>query len=431
MQRYPRLSVATVLVALFVLGCSDSKMSPPTGPSVAGAARSSTPGTCTTLANLTALANTVFGNGSPNVHSVLGKLNNLDKQLKKGHIVEAQDQARNIVEFVQAAATAGRLHATPPHVQAFISGVLCYAGLLSDTFLIYPSDQPQVIIDATGQGGISFPANPVSVPTLITLQLLDPGTSPLVTKLDKYPAYLEITSTSTLTQPAVVAVCPSISVPTDVVGRLRLGHQTSTGFEITPAADGGFLNCSGIAASRKPGWLRQLAQFVLPQPLYAATTFAGGGVGGLASEFSPFGPVDPQLSATSTIDASCSSATAIPGTALGSACRPAATVATRNGTLMQNVPIGWAVTNGGGAIAPNFLLTGTCGTFSTTAATTTDASGMAGVCWTLGPVAGPNTVDATPSAGGDAPAGVSFAPSVLTYTATGTYHGHTVTTPAP
>ncbi len=423
MQRYPRFSIATLLVALFALGCTDSKTSPPTDPIVAGdASRSATPGTCTTLENLKALTNTVFGAGSPNANAVLGKLDNLDKQLKKGHIAEAQDQARNIVAFVQAAATAGGLPGTPAQVQALISGVLCYAGLLPNTFLIFPSDQPQVITDPTGQGGISLPANSVTVPTLITLVLLDPsGTSPLVTKLDKYPGYLEITSTSILTQPAVVAVCPSISVPTDVVGRLRLGHQTSTGFQITPAADGGFLNCSGIAASRRPGWLQQLAQFVLPQPLYAATTMFGGGVGGLASEFSPFGPVDPQLSVTSSIDPACTAMEAPAGTALSSACRPVVTIATLNGTLMQNVPVGWDVISGGGAIAPNFLLTGTCGTFSTTAATTTDASGKAGVCWTLGPAIGTNTVEATPSVGGDAPVGVNFAPTSIIFTATGTH----------
>jgi hypothetical protein len=426
MRRSPRISLATLLVASFVLGCGDSNSSRPTDPFAPGeASRATAPGTCTTLANLTALTNTVFAGGSPNAHSVLGKLDNLDKQLKKGHIAEAQDQARNIVAFVQSAAAAGRLAGTPAQVQALINGVLCYAGLLSNTFLIYPSDQPQIITDPTGQGGLSLPANPVTVPTLITLQLLDPtATSPLITKLDKYPGYLEITSTSTLTQPAIVAVCPSISVPTDVVGRLRLGHQTTTGFQLTPAADGGFLNCSGIAATRKPGWLQQLAQFVMPQPLYAATTMFGGGVGGLASEFSPFGPVDPQLNVTSTVDPACTAMEATAGTALSTACRPVVTIATRNGTLMQSVPVGWAVTAGGGSIASNSLLTGNCGTFSTTAATATDASGKASVCWTLGTSVSTNTVDATPTAGGDAPAGVYFAPSSTTFTATGTHADH-------
>lgn len=392
--------------------------------------RSQTPATCTTLANLTDLTRTVFGSGGPNAHSVLGKLDNLDKQLKKGHLPQAQDQARNIVAFVQAAASAGRLPGTRAQVQALISGVLCYAGLRSNTFLVYPSDQPQVITDATGQGGISFPANPVAVPTLITIQLLNAGAaSPLITKLDKYPGYLEITSTSSLTQPVVVAVCPSVSVPTDVAGRLRLGHQTSTGFQITPNADGGFLNCSGFAASRTSGWLRQLAQLVLPQPLYAATTFAGGGVGGLASEFSPFGPVDPQLSVSSSISAACNPLQAPAGTALPPTCRPVVTVATRNGTLMQDVPVGWSVTGGGGSIAANTLLTSACGTFSATAATTTNASGQAGACWTLGAVPGTNTVNATPTAGGDAPAEVNFTPVSVTFTATGTHGIHSTAAP--
>src|SRR5262249_47778561 len=97
------------------------------------------------------------------------------------------------------------------------------------------------------------------------------------------------------TKTAVVGVCPSGTTDPDVLGRLRLGHQGVTGFEITPAADASFLNCSGLAdQSSMPKWLKALASFVLPKPAYAKTMFAGG-VGGLADAFSPFGPVDPEL----------------------------------------------------------------------------------------------------------------------------------------
>ena len=461
MKRSHLLSVATLLVASVALGCGDSRTSLPTDPLTSGeASRASVPGTCTTLANLTALTRTVFSAGSPDANSVLGKLDNLDKQLKRGNLAEAQAQANNIVAYVQAKAAAGRLVGTRAQVQLLINGVLCYAGLLDNTVLVYPSDQPQVVTDKSGQAGISLPANPVDVPTLITLKLLDPaGPSPLITKLDKYPGYLEITSSSSLARPAVVAVCPSVSVPAEVVGRLRLGHQGSAGFEITPPADGGFLNCSGVAASRLPAWLRQVAQLVLPRPLYAATTFFGGGVGGLASEFSPFGPVDPAVSYSggvgglasefsvtrgtavsasqapsasipmpsvspvahlNALSAACPPVEATAGTDVSPECRPVVTISTRNGTLLQNVPVGWAVSTGGGVVAPSSPPGGTCGAYGPSAATTTDAFGKAGVCWTLGPSAGTNTVFATPTAGGDAPNGVSFVPAKITFTATGT-----------
>jgi hypothetical protein len=83
--------------------------------------------------------------------------------------------------------------------------------------------------------------------------------------------------------------------------------------------------------------------------------------------------------------------------------------------------VGWAVTQGGGSIAPNNASTDVCGaTFGTTASTTTDLAGKASVCWTLGAKPGINTVVATPTAGGDAPVGVVFAPATVTFTATGT-----------
>src|SRR5205085_10681419 len=58
--------------------------------------------------------------------------------------------------------------------------------------------------------------------------------------------------------------------------------------------------------------------------------------------------------------------------------------------------------------------------FGSTASNSTNVNGQAGVCWTLGLTVGSQTVTATPSAGGDAPAGVSFVPSSVLFTATGT-----------
>ena len=90
---------------------------------------------------------------------------------------------------------------------------------------------------------------------------------------------------------------------------------------------------------------------------------------------------------------------------------------TFQGTLLQNVPLSWAIGLGGGVIAPEVTLAHTCGTFGSTAATTTDVNANASVCWTLGATPGTNTVVATPAPGGDAPLGVFFN-GTFTFTAT-------------
>jgi hypothetical protein len=457
--------VSPIVAAAILASCTDNG---PTGNSPAGIGRPATPsasvipGECTTYSNLITLVNTVFGTGSPDANSVLGKLDNLDKQLKKGNIDGAQDQARNIVSFIQQKAVQGGLPGTPTQVQMLITAVLCYAGLSPDAFLVYPSDSPQVLLNSAGNAGVSLQGNTVTEPTLITITLLSPDSSPLDTKLDTYPGYVLLTQSSALTKPAVVGVCPASGIPADVLARLRLGHQASTGFQITPAADASFLDCStSVAQSRMPGWLAALVSFVTPKPLYAK--LAGGGIGGLATEFSPFGPVDTELSfsggiggtatefqlsplgdslavpsapsaskntqqfslmpgaggrVSTVVAGTCVQADGQVGAAVEVECRPGVTLTTAQGTVMQNVPVGWAIALGGGTAAPETPVTRDCGVFGATAATTTNVNGKAGVCWNLGPVPGTNTVVATPTAGGDAPVGVTFSPANITFTAT-------------
>ena len=459
MRRRATLSVA----ALFALAALAGACSDPTATKSVPRVQATsdlTAGTCTTLGNLKTLAGTVFGAHSPNVSSVNGKLSNMDKLIKQGDLAGAQDQARSIVSFVQQKAAQGKLVGTAAQVQAFIDGVLCYAGLLTNTFLVFPSDAPQVKVSSDGLAGILLQGSTVAVPTLITITILPSTSSPLITKLDQYPTYTQLTASSPLTRPAVVAVCPDPSVPTDVRARLRLGHQALAGFEITPPADGSFLTCpTGTALGPVGSFLKSLANLVLPKPVYAKMLL-GGGVGGTATEFSPFGPVDPVLSASGgvggtatefltmpapanapatsdgprlpthtrvlvpgkrfnlTIAGVCTSVDALFGTPLDTACRPVVTLTTRLGTIMQNVPVGWVIGLGGGVVAPETPVTRACGTFGSTAANTSDVTGKAGVCWILGPTPGTNTVKATPTAGGDAPVGVTFSPPHFLFTAT-------------
>ncbi len=419
-------------------------------------------GACTTLSALTTLANEVFGSGSPNAQSAIGKLNNLDHFVQLADTAQAQAQAQNIVSFVQMKAEQGTLPGTTAQIDEFLAGVLCYAGLSPNTFLIQPTDNAQNLITNTGNSGVSLQAHTVSVPTLLTIDELPPDSSGvLVTKLDKYPTFIAITVSSQLLYPAAVAVCipASLQVSNTVFSHLRLGHQASTGFEITPYASADFLGCPTSVASKSsmPGWLRELASLVLPKPLYANTVaaYAAGGVGGSAIQFSPFGAVDNSLYATggvggssvqfqrmpslnrsstgtsapgkassgkpaatsgssspsySVYDASgsCISADTTAGVQLNPLCRPLITIKTYEGTLMTNVPVAWAVTAGGGTIATDTLSDNGCGTFASTANNATDVNGQAAVCWTLGDTAGTNTVTATPTYGGDAPQGVIF-----------------------
>jgi hypothetical protein len=465
--------LAVLAAAALLVSCSDdsgrrSGLTNPLGPQ----ARTSdiVPGTCTTYGNLTSLVNAVFGAGSPNANSALGKLNNLNKQLQSNNLAGAQSQAQNIVQFVLQKAQSGTLPGTHDQVEALLGGVLCFAGLSPDTFLIFPSDQPQILKSNNGQAGLSLQGNTVNTPTLITITFLPNNAPPLITKLDQYPGFIELTQSSPLTKPAIVAVCPASSVPPGVVNHLRMGHQAATGFEITPAADASFLNCSvTVGQSKMPGWLQRLASFVLPTPLYAKT-FEGVGVGGLATEFSPFAPVDDELfldspgvggtltefqklpsrgdsltlrmpsvpgdasstatralvpgNRSNTLDqnGNCIAIDALVGAQVETACRPTIRVRTYQGTPLQNVPMGWVVASGGGTIAP----APGCTPFASSASTATDATGSTSICWTLGPTPGPNTVKAGAMPGGDAPLGVIFQDSVL-FTATGKQLTPTVT----
>lgn len=307
-----------------------------------------------------------------------------------------------------------------------------------------------------------------------------PGAGPLLTKLDQYPGFYNINAYSATNHPlvsnVVVGVCPLAGIDTLVRNRLRLGHQAgplATDFEVTPAADASFLSCPTQTASidRLPSWLRSVATTLLPRALYARPPMAmTGGVGGTAGAFSPFGPVDlelnlvpggvggtagafqrqmksrdakpedtpssptqqAQIAQTSTDPksttasgvrllnpgGSCSAIDAPWGMPVDSACRPTVTVKTHLNTPLVGVPVTWSVESGGGRVAP--VLGAGCGVYADSAAATTDSTGKARVCWAPGDSTHIDSakVRARPRAGGDAPAGVTFTPPSVVYTAT-------------
>ena len=453
MLRFVR-NLAVLAFALVLASCGEGPTA--TGDSALRATRdraSVVPGTCTTLPQLNQLAAVIFtAHSSPNINSVKGKLKELDKEVRKNDIEEAQEKAAEIVAFTLKKWNQGRLAGTEAQLKAFTNAVLCFAGIDVDvvepnSFFILPSDQPQVITNVEGTAGISFPANPVSEPTLVSIEVIPntfpAGEGPLSTKLDQYPGYIRITKTSEtdapLAQPVVVAVCASGVIPPDVRARLRLGHQASAGFEITPPAPANFISCPvQTGADPAPSGWGRVAEVLMPSKVHAFQQEFGGGVGGTVTEFSPFAPVDPVLefgggvggtvteftrmglgqsallSETLNLMGACASPIeGAQGSPLRDECRPSITVRTRQGTPFIGVPVNWSVTQGGGSVAAN---TGTCGEFGTTAPTTTGPNGGAGICWTLGAV-GANQVVATPTLGGDALEGVVFSPASFTFDA--------------
>lgn len=450
MHRSARLT-ASLAFALAAAACADLTTTAPDTALVQRGPSASVivPGRCTNLAGLNALAAPLFGpNTHPNINSVKGKLKSLDKDVKRNAIAAAKEQAYKIVQFVLKKHNQGGLSGSAAQVKAFTDAVFCFAGidlnpLPDNNFLILPSDAPQVFTSTTGTSGVAFAANPVSEPTLLVIQTI---TTPLNTKLDQYPGLISIVMSSAnnvpLAKPAVVGVCATGVIPQEVRDRLRLGHGRAGapgGFEVAAAGNADFLVCPNLiadAGGQAPLWKR-LASLVLPKSLHATTAmFEGGGVGGTVTEFSPFAPVDPELSFGGGVGGTVTefirqapasvlfSSVVTPvdpcaapraGKSLDESCLPIVEIKTRLGTILRDVPVLWNVTAGGGEISPRTLYCGN--NYAASAQTTTNELGRAGICWTLG-APGTNSVSATPSAGGDAPAGVTFTPEVLDFSTT-------------
>src|SRR5262245_47491284 len=169
MRRSIASLIALSAALVFLVSCGDTSRrdADPTSPIQRGGGQLNTAPACVTLTNLVSMVNTVFGAGAPDANSALGKLDNLDKQLQKGNIGEAQEQARSLVSFIQLKAQQGTLPGTHAQIQALINGILCYAGLSADTFIVFPDDPAQILRHGSGRSGISLQANTVAQPTLI------------------------------------------------------------------------------------------------------------------------------------------------------------------------------------------------------------------------------------------------------------------------
>ena len=458
MRRLTLLAASILGVSILAACAGDiSNTAPTEAPKVPTPQVAPTPGTCIDYTTLYNQVLGLFANSSPDQNAARGKLDNMKHQVDIGNFAAARAQAFNLVDFILKKFKQGSLVASEADLITAVNNIFCFAGLsltlsnADNSWIIYPSDQPQTLTTDDEFAATDLPGGVVTEPTLIAINritdIFGPGAGPLPLVLDQYPLYYQFSAEnaghSGFTSAVIVGVCPANGIPSEVLSRLRLGHglDGSTA-EITPAAPPpATLNCanapelSAFAPSIVPTWLRGLGKFFLPQPAYAFR--AGGGVGGSTEEFSPFGPVDPQLDMTGGVGGStgeflrasglraavmanvttCSADNiqAPQGGAVDPSCRPTIQLKTELDTPLKNVPVEFSVTAGGGTIAPDNG--GVCGTFGTTITVNTDSNGKAEICWTLG-AAGANSVSATPHVGGDALDETYFVPPTHTFNAT-------------
>ncbi|MEO7082904.1 MAG: hypothetical protein ABI442_18670 [Gemmatimonadaceae bacterium] len=487
-----RRSFVLLAAALLVgASCSDTHTaSLPTVPDAARAAPPSAsavkaPGTCTTASYLSYEIDLIVPAGG-NRTSVHASVTSMIAAVNRKDYAGAQSLTYSIDKFLIQLYKSGGTTGTKAQAAKLMNDLLCYAGLATtitdpvNANVIFPTDPAEIITGLGGTAGVSLPGAAVSEPTIVQFFSIPDtfgggGHGPLHTKLDQYAGFIDIQASSVTSAPlakqVIVAVCPPPDLDPVIRARLRLGHDAVAGFEITPAADASFLTCStsiGAAPSAMPTWLKALANAVLPKKAYARITMlAAGGVGGTAGEFSPFDAIDPDVSFSGGVGGTagefsisprgparlpttpesahsslvptspsftvvagvCTDTAVVAGTPLEQQCSPAVSLHTYLGTKLIGIPVSWAITAGGGTVAPTPASPWSCGAFGSTASTTTDVNGEAHVCWTMGPTPGHNnnTVVATPSIGGDAPAGVIFVPASGTFTASGLRHTPTAT----
>lgn len=451
-MRNNRLFLATAAVFVFANACGENGRLPTDVAVLQKVTSNATQ--CVPYTQTRALAVALFGDNGNG--SVPKKLDGIQSKLEDGKLSDARTLGMNLIRFITNEARAKHITGTQAQVTQLVNQILCMISLppsvaaAVDAFVVIPTDPQDTIVNEQGTAGVVLPPGTVSEPTIITIEPIPftstgPGTGPLNTKLDQYPGYYYLSQISAtnapLLTPVTVAVCPAASVPVSTRARLRLGHDAATGFELTPPANADFLVCPVEAPAIRTSSTGAEGRSRLIKTASITLAGATGGVGGTTGTFSPFGTVDYNLSATGgvggttgtfiqlggmsvaamfgghplTVTATCTEAPL--GSAVTQACRPTVTIQTLLGTKLENVPVTFAVTQGGGTTAGDSG--GTCGLFGSSAVVTTSNFGVAIACWNLGSAAGMNTIVATPATGGDVPATAIFTPATLTFNVNG------------
>jgi len=264
--------------------------------------------------------------------SAISKLNSIQSALLHNDLELARKKMLTLVDFTLQKFKIGRLldpnGSRPPTtveaVCALIDGLydlvklpgpgLCNGVFGSDGAAAVIGIAGGTLVTSSGLGGTSVPQGSLHDDVLVVIRRLPDGFPPFHgalapgTGVQQYPPYYDYATFpagATLSTPIVVGSCfftpPDSRAPNpDIVPRLRIGHgiNENTEVEILPQAPTPFLNC-GEAIGRARGtpntlggWLEYYAsRLVTVEPAFAVV--AGGGLGGLAGSFSPFGIVDP------------------------------------------------------------------------------------------------------------------------------------------
>lgn len=388
--------------------------------------------TCVSADSVEALITAVFPAGKDR-SSALSRYRQILKELGPKppgpDTATARNHAINLVEFILNKYQDGKLiggqsPATQLAATDLLNGILCTVGLppafglgtLGEdgaAEIVSPSSGSTVVVTETQTAGVDVPGGSITEPTLFTITRLPDFPGPLLTSLDQYPFFYEFSSTSgaVFSEAVTVGVClPAGVVPPDE-SRLRIAHNippfTPGSIEILPLVPAPFLDCTdaslgALPGGQRPGFFarsatalgRALGELFGPAPLYAARKGTSG-LGGTVRTFSPFGAVDTLgiLQAASPLDQRAHFGDNVP-------YPPAVLAVTPTGNPMAGVPVTFAVTAGGGSVAPSSVFT--------------DAAGRAATSsWTMG-FSTSQAVSATASG----PAGSGFAGSPVVFTAT-------------
>jgi hypothetical protein len=409
-----RISVAFCIAILAILNaCSDSTSGPASPSDRLRPAGNVTLQSCAEFPReaIEGLINDVFGAGSVDANSALGKWQNIQKQIADGNTAEAENKTWALVKFMVDKQESDKLPASEAFAE-LVRSLFCAAGINagipagSNAWIVEPEDPEKILITSDGNAGVKIPASAVDNTSIISITA---SNDTLNTMLDKYNVQTNGTEAPTyqfskypsnvFSSEVVVSVCAVAEEA--LLDELVLGHNIGgPGFEILDE-ETSFLSCTLNASNTQPSMLDRVFAFMLPTIAYAAGPGASG-IGGSTVEFSPIGPVDPRINVTKN----ASGASAPIGSAVSPA--PSVSLATPNGTALANIPVAFAIVSGGGSITPA----------SVNSAATTGVA--ASTEWRMGLTPGANSASATPGLGGPAVAGVLFIPTAATFNATAT-----------
>lgn len=365
---------------------------------------------CTSISytEITGLIDTVFGAGSPDANSALGKWNSIQQKKTAGDLASVVTKTWDLIDFIVTKQKQNKLPVNSDS-ERLGRALFCFAGInatlpqTANAWVVYPG-LPRTLVTDDGHAGVRLTSTSVEAPSLISIV---PSAVSLNTNLDKYPVVYEFSKypSNSFASEITAAVCGAIvlGTPDSVLDHLVLGHNKGgTGFELLNRVPIDFLSCGDLIAGGAPQSLgSRLLAMLLPKLLYAAGPGASG-IGGTLLEFSRIGPVDPRINVTPN-----GAGTSAP---IGSLVLPppSVTLSTPQGTLLSGITVGYAVTSGGGSMTPATTLTNALGVAASTE-------------WRLGVAVGPNSATATPAIGGSvAVPGVIFSPAMVTFTAQAT-----------